>query len=62
MEDIKGYSEAFWKNWNQIENGHKHIERIEKGETELKKRKEIDLAIEDKFDLLRGAFLQQTNM
>jgi hypothetical protein len=32
LEEVKEYLSAFWKNWGKIENGHKYVERIEKGE------------------------------
>lgn len=31
IEDIEAYSEAFWKNYTQIENYKKYLDRIEKG-------------------------------
>jgi hypothetical protein len=36
---VQKYCEAFWKNWEgRIENGHKYVERIEKGEAEIEKK------------------------
>ena len=32
LEEIQEYSEVFWKNYKQIENYQKHIDRVEKGE------------------------------
>ena len=49
LEEIKLYSEAFWVNYKKIDKYEKYIERIEKGEQEIKKRQSIDKAIEDKF-------------
>ena len=38
VKDIEEYSEFFWNNWrDRIENGHKYVERIEKGEAEIEK-------------------------
>jgi hypothetical protein len=43
IEDIKEYSIAFWQKWEDcIENGHKYVERIEKGEGEIEKYKQIE--------------------
>lgn len=36
-EDVKKYSDSFWKKWQSIENGQKYVERIEKGELEIEK-------------------------
>ena len=49
VEDIKEYSEVFWKNYKKIYKYEKYIDRIEKGEAEIYKRNSIDKAIEDKF-------------
>ena len=49
LEEIKEYSAAFWKNYTKIEHYKKYIDKIEKGEAEIDKRRRIDLAIEDKF-------------
>ena len=50
LKDIEEYAAAFWENWrDKIENGHKYVERIEKGEAEIEKQKSIDDAIESKF-------------
>lgn len=38
MDEIKRYSERFWKDYKIIKNHKKYIERIEKGENEIKKR------------------------
>ena len=38
LEEIKLYSEAFWVNYKKIDKYEKYIERIEKGELEIKKR------------------------
>jgi SWI/SNF-related matrix-associated actin-dependent regulator of chromatin subfamily A member 5 len=47
VEDVREYSQAFWKNWEEaIDNGHKFVERIEKGEAEIEKKKSIEEAIE----------------
>lgn len=35
MEEVKEYCTAFWKNWELIDNGHKYVERIEKGEQDI---------------------------
>lgn len=40
----------------KIENYKKYLERIEKGENEIEKRKSIDKAIEDKFMQLRNLY------
>ena len=50
MVEILEYAEAFWQNHQKIENGQKYIERIEKGESEIEKRRIVDLAIKLKFD------------
>lgn len=49
-EEILEYAEAFWNNFTKIENGHKYIERIEKGELEIERRRLVDLSIKLKFD------------
>ena len=36
--EIRVYANAFWENYKKIENYHKYIERIERGEFELKKK------------------------
>ena len=46
---MRGYSEAFWKRWQSIENGQKYVERIEKGEQEIEKYRLITEAIEAKY-------------
>ena len=47
VEEVRDYSQAFWKNWQtSIDNGHKFVERIEKGEAEIEKKKGIEEAIE----------------
>jgi len=48
-EDVREYSEAFWKRWQSIENGQKYVERIEKGEQEIEKYRLITEAIEAKY-------------
>lgn len=47
--EIKEYSDAFWKNYTQIDNYKNYIEKIEKGEAKIEKRQSIDQAIDDKF-------------
>ena len=37
-EEITEYSKAFWKNYKQIENWSKYLDRIQKGESEIEKR------------------------
>ena len=59
IEEIEAYSEAFWKNYSQIENYKKYLDRIEKGAQEIAKRLAIDKAIDDKFVQLRDRFLQE---
>ena len=49
VEEVKEYSQEFWKKWHLIENGQKYVERIEKGEQEIEKMKQIDDAINEKF-------------
>lgn len=56
LEEIKLYSEVFWRNYKKIDKYEKYIERIEKGEQEIKKRQSIDKAIEDKFQQLQESF------
>ena len=56
---MKEYSREFWKNWEKIENGQKYVERIEKGEQEIQKRKAIDMAIEEKFKILREEYVKE---
>jgi hypothetical protein len=46
------YAEAFWQHHSRIENGSKYIERIEKGEQEIERRRIVDLSIKLKFDAL----------
>lgn len=59
MEEIKDYSKAFWQKWeSHIENGHKYVERIERGEAEIEKYKSIEQAIEDKFHFTFKRFLE----
>ena len=49
IEEIKTYSLVFWQNYQKIDKYEKYIERIEKGEQEIAKRRSIDKAIDDKF-------------
>ena len=49
VEEIKTYSEVFWKNYEKVENWKKYLEKIEKGEAEIERRRQTDQAIEDKF-------------
>lgn len=56
VEEIKEYSEVFWKNYKKIYKYEKYIDRIEKGEAEIYKRNSIDKAIEDKFQQLLKRF------
>ena len=58
-EEILDYAEAFWQNFNKIENGHKYIERIEKGELEIERRRLVDLSIKLKFDYHIKAFKEK---
>jgi SWI/SNF-related matrix-associated actin-dependent regulator of chromatin subfamily A member 5 len=44
-EEVKKYSEVFWKKWEKIEGGQKYIDRIEKGEQEIEKYRSIREAI-----------------
>lgn len=57
-EDVKKFSDAFWKKWNLIENGQKYIERIEKGESEIEKYRLTTEAIEVKY---RNTFRDHLN-
>ena len=59
IDEIRKYSEAFWENYTKIEPYKKYIDRIEKGEAEIDKRRRIDLAIEDKFKQLRVDYLKR---
>jgi SWI/SNF-related matrix-associated actin-dependent regulator of chromatin subfamily A member 5 len=59
IEEIKDYSECFWKSYTKIDNYKKYIERIEKGEKEIAHRLSIDKAIDDKFARLFDIFLDQ---
>lgn len=56
VEEICDYAEAFWQNHHRIENGHKYVERIEKGEQDIERRRLVDLSIKLKFDSLLKAF------
>lgn len=47
--EIKDYSVAFWKNYERIENSHKYIERITKGEQEIERKNQVNRVIESKF-------------
>lgn len=58
-EEIQAYSDAFWKNYQKIDNWKKYIERIEKGEAEILKRNQIDQAIEQKWTNLITAFKEK---
>jgi len=49
-DEIENYSAAFWKNYASIENGHKYVERIVKGEAEIEKRNNMDMSIRLKFE------------
>lgn len=49
-EEIATYSKEFWKKINQLENGNKYLERIEKGEAELYRLQQIEEAIKFKFE------------
>ena len=51
-QEVLEYSEAFWQHHSRIENGSKYIERIEKGEQEIERRRIVDLSIKLKFDAL----------
>jgi len=51
-QDVKVYSKTFWADYSKIENGLKYIERIEKGEKEIKKLNEIQDILDWKFDQL----------
>lgn len=42
LQQIQEYSNAFWRNYHQIKNHRKYIEKIEKGEQEITDRNEID--------------------
>jgi hypothetical protein len=35
LQEVKEYSEEFWKKWHLIDGGQKYIDRIEKGEAEI---------------------------
>ena len=59
LEDIREYSQEFWKNWEKIENGQKYVERIEKGESEIERRRGIEMAIEEKFEILREKWQEE---
>lgn len=48
IEEVKKYSDAFWKKYLKIENGQKYVERIEKGELEIEKMRLVQEAIETK--------------
>ncbi len=48
--EIREYSSAFWKNYNQIENWQKYIDRINKGEQEIDRRNQVVQVIEMKFN------------
>jgi hypothetical protein len=50
IDEVRKYSEAFWKKWQKIENGLKYIERIEKGEAEIEKQRLTREAIDHKMD------------
>ena len=47
-DEVKKYSDHFWKKYHLIENGQKYVERIEKGELEIEKQRQIFEAIEFK--------------
>ena len=50
LDDVKKYSETFWKKWQKIENGQKYVERIEKGEAEIEKQRLTREAIDQKME------------
>jgi len=56
VEEILDYAEAFWQQHSRIENGQKYIERIEKGESDIERRRLVDLVIKMKFDALIKIF------
>jgi hypothetical protein len=56
VDEIFEYTEAFWQHHSRIENGQKYIERIEKGEIEIERKRIVDLAIKTKFDTLIKTF------
>jgi len=59
VDKIKKYSDAFWQNFTKIEHYKKYIDRIEKGEAEIDKRRRIDQAIDDKFRQLRVDYFKR---
>jgi SWI/SNF-related matrix-associated actin-dependent regulator of chromatin subfamily A member 5 len=56
VDEIYAYADVFWQKHQKIENGHKYIERIEKGEADIEKKRIVDLSIKLKFDQLMKAF------
>jgi SWI/SNF-related matrix-associated actin-dependent regulator of chromatin subfamily A member 5 len=48
VEQIEEYSKRFWKNYEKIENHKKYVDRIIKGEQEIRRQKMVNEAIEQK--------------
>lgn len=42
MEELLEYSEVFWSRYPEMESGERYVERIEKGEAEIKKLNDIE--------------------
>lgn len=55
-EEIKKYSDVFWKKWALIESGQKYVDRIEKGELEIEKYRSIQEAIQIKYDMIQNDY------
>ena len=49
MDDLKEFADSFWTRYAEMENGQKYVERIEKGEAEIEKINDIEVAIFNKF-------------
>jgi len=47
-QEVAKYAETFWKKYPKIENGQKYVERIEKGEADIERRRLVQEAIDDK--------------
>jgi len=59
LDEVKRYSEAFWKKWQKIESGQKYVERIEKGEAEIERQRLTREAIDQKMEWQAKAYKQK---
>lgn len=53
-KELDEYAKEFWTRYAEMENGERYVERIEKGEAEIEKLKDIEVAIFNKFMKNKG--------